>query len=294
MPIAPSSAMRERGQSGGKFLLRIEDLDQTRSRPEFVDGIFEDLRWLGLAWDEPILVQSQRTAAYAEALERLKARGLVYRLLLHARRHRAVADRPAWRCGHFLSRHLPRPARRSRSPSDHAALLATRFRQGARDRRASVVDRDGRARSFAATGGEIGDAILARKDAPASYHLSCVVDDSAGGVTTVVRGADLRPSTSDPATAAEAARPARADLPPSPAGHPRRRTSSRQARPRANARGDARGRRRRSDARAGPSRRQASPWFRLHRSLSRRHAHHPRRPAHRSPWPRAPTCWSAE
>jgi glutamyl-Q tRNA(Asp) synthetase len=65
-------------EAGNKFLLRIEDLDQTRSRPEFVDGIFEDLRWLGLRWDEPLLVQSQRTTEYEAALEELKARGLVF------------------------------------------------------------------------------------------------------------------------------------------------------------------------------------------------------------------------
>ena len=64
--------------SGGRFLLRIEDLDPTRSRPEFVEGIEEDLRWLGLAWDGEPIVQSQRTGAYAEALEALKAQGLVY------------------------------------------------------------------------------------------------------------------------------------------------------------------------------------------------------------------------
>ena len=65
-------------QAGGKFRLRIEDLDQTRCKPEFVAGITEDLRWLGLDWDEPVLVQSQRTAAYQEALDDLKARGLVF------------------------------------------------------------------------------------------------------------------------------------------------------------------------------------------------------------------------
>ena len=65
-------------QSGGRFLLRIEDLDQGRSRPEFIDGIYEDLRWLGLDWDEPVLVQSERTQAYADALDRLRDRGLVY------------------------------------------------------------------------------------------------------------------------------------------------------------------------------------------------------------------------
>ena len=64
-------ALRQRRQ----FRLRIEDLDQTRSRPEFVDGIFEDLRWLGLDWDEPVLVQSQRTAAYEKALDALKRAG---------------------------------------------------------------------------------------------------------------------------------------------------------------------------------------------------------------------------
>src|SRR3954452_22693514 len=65
-------------ESGGKFLLRIEDLDRTRSRPEFVDGIYDHLRWLGLEWDEPVLVQSQRADAYEKALERLRSRGLVY------------------------------------------------------------------------------------------------------------------------------------------------------------------------------------------------------------------------
>ena len=78
-----------RARSGGKFLLRIEDLDQTRSRPEFVDGIFEDLRWLGLDWDEPVLVQSQRDRGLCRRRStQLRERGLVYRLLLHPRRHR--------------------------------------------------------------------------------------------------------------------------------------------------------------------------------------------------------------
>src|SRR5216110_2177808 len=65
-------------ESGGRFLLRIEDLDQGRSRPEFVDGISEDMRWLGLEWNEQVLVQSERGSAYSEALEQLRARGLVY------------------------------------------------------------------------------------------------------------------------------------------------------------------------------------------------------------------------
>src|SRR3954452_6796938 len=68
---------RENGATG-KFLLRIEDLDQTRARPEFVEGIYKDLRWLGLTWSEPVLIQSERTNAYAEALEQLKSKGLAY------------------------------------------------------------------------------------------------------------------------------------------------------------------------------------------------------------------------
>src|SRR6476620_9405699 len=65
-------------ESGGEFRLRIEDLDQTRCRREFVEGIYEDLRWLGLDWAEPVLIQSQRSAEYEAALEKLRARGLVY------------------------------------------------------------------------------------------------------------------------------------------------------------------------------------------------------------------------
>src|SRR5678816_4883513 len=65
-------------KSGGRFLVRIEDLDQARSRPEFVDGIHEDLRWLGLEWDEQVLVQSQRTSAYQDALDTLRDHGLAY------------------------------------------------------------------------------------------------------------------------------------------------------------------------------------------------------------------------
>src|SRR5690348_9525227 len=68
---------RARG-SGGRFLVRMEDLDQSRSRPEFIEGIVEDLRWLGLEWDEPVLVQSQRASTYEQALKQLREQGLVY------------------------------------------------------------------------------------------------------------------------------------------------------------------------------------------------------------------------
>jgi glutamyl-Q tRNA(Asp) synthetase len=181
-------------RSGGEFLLRIEDLDQTRSRPEFVDGIFEDLAWLGLAWDKPPLVQSRRLAAYEAALADLRWRKLVYPCFctradiaqsLTAPHGDAATSYPG------TCRGLPDdPERRSSTPHcwrlDSARALAlVGLPSWAEDSGAT----------FTAAERDIGDAILARKDAPASYHLSCVVDDAAVGVSLVVRGADLRPST---------------------------------------------------------------------------------------------------
>jgi glutamyl-Q tRNA(Asp) synthetase len=181
-------------ENGGKFCLRIEDLDQIRSRPEFVDGIFEDLRWLGLDWDEPVLVQSQRTPAYAAALEQLKQRGLAYACFctradiaqsLTAPHGDAATSYPG------TCRPLPDdPERRASTP--HCWRLHS-AKSLAIAGLPSWREADGQ--SFTAVERDIGDAILARKDAPASYHLSCVVDDAASGVTVVVRGADLRAST---------------------------------------------------------------------------------------------------
>jgi glutamyl-Q tRNA(Asp) synthetase len=178
----------------GKFRLRIEDLDQTRCKLEFVDGIYHDLRWLGLDWDEPVLVQSQRTAAYAAALEQLRARGLAYACFctradiaqsLTAPHGDAATSYPG------TCRGLPDdPSRRATTPH------CWRLDSGEALKIAGLPSwtEDG-GRTFTATPGDIGDAILARKDAPASYHLSCVVDDAESGVTLVVRGVDLRAST---------------------------------------------------------------------------------------------------
>ena len=184
----------EARKSGGRFLLRIEDLDQGRSRPEFVDGIYEDLHWLGLNWDDPVLVQSLRTDAYEDALDRLRDQGLVYPCFctradiaqsLTAPHGDAATSYPGT-CRALSDD----PERRATTPHcwrlDSAkALQAVSL--------PSWTEADGK--SFDARAEQIGDAILARKDAPASYHLSCVVDDAASGVTMVVRGADLRPST---------------------------------------------------------------------------------------------------
>ena len=185
---------RARAATGGRFLLRVEDLDQSRSRPEFVDGIRADLDWLGLRFDPPVLVQSERAGAYAEALASLRALDLVYpcfctradiALSLTAPHGDAAASYPG------TCRNLPDdPERRAREPhSWRLNSLEARALAGI----PSWREADGsRHRSVP---GDIGDAILARKDAPAAYHLACVVDDAASGVTLVVRGADLRPST---------------------------------------------------------------------------------------------------
>jgi glutamyl-Q tRNA(Asp) synthetase len=181
-------------KSGGQFLLRIEDLDQTRSRPEFARGIEEDLRWLGLDWNGEPLVQSQRTQHYAAALERLKERGLVYPCFCTRADIAASLTAPHGDAGSSYPgtcRALPdEPERRATTPHcwrlDCAKALEI----------AGLPDwTEEGGRGFTADPGDIGDAILARKDAPASYHLACVVDDAASGVTLVVRGADLRPST---------------------------------------------------------------------------------------------------
>ncbi len=180
--------------AGGAFRLRIDDLDQTRCRPEFVDGIYQDLRWLGLQWEAPVLVQSERTAAYEAALEQLKAQGLVYACFctradiaqsLTAPHGDAATSYPG------TCRDLPDdPERRSTTP--HSWRLNSAKGLDLTGLPGWTEDDGGH---FVAKPMDIGDAILARKDAPASYHLSCVVDDATSGVTTVVRGVDLRPST---------------------------------------------------------------------------------------------------
>lgn len=180
--------------SGGRFLLRIEDLDPGRCRPEYIGWIAEDLRWLGLDWDGEPLVQSMRTDLYAAALERLDSQGLVYPCFCTRADIAASLSAPHGDPGAAYPgtcRGLADdPARRATTPHswrlDSAAALARTGLPG-------WTEDDGR--TFTAIPSDVGDAILARKDAPASYHLACVVDDADSGVTLVVRGGDLRAST---------------------------------------------------------------------------------------------------
>ena len=180
--------------SGGKFLLRIEDLDLGRCRSEFVDGIFEDLAWLGLAHDDDPIVQSDRTANYAAALDRLKEQGLVYPCFCTRADIVQSLTAPHGDAGSGYPgtcRGLPDDPKR-RATTAHSWRLDAEKAIAA----AGLPDWTEEDRTcFSSRREDIGDAIIARKDAPSSYHLACVVDDADSGVSMVVRGEDLRPST---------------------------------------------------------------------------------------------------
>jgi glutamyl-Q tRNA(Asp) synthetase len=180
-------------EKGGKFLVRIEDLDQTRSRPEFVQGIFEDLEWLGLDWDQPVLVQSERAITYDEALERLRREGLVYPCFCTRSDIAAALEAPHGSSAHYpgTCRALPDdPERRASSPHSWRLDAAKALEIAGLP---SWTEADGR--RFESEVEHFDDVILARKDAPAAYYLAVVVDDAASGVTLVTRAADLRGST---------------------------------------------------------------------------------------------------
>lgn len=186
-------AHRRALDSGGKFLLRIDDLDRARSPPEYVDGIMEDLRWLGLAWAKPVLVQSRRAAAYGDALQRLRQQGLVYPCFCTRSDIAAALEAP-----HGAAAHYPGTCRGLADDPERRESMPHSWRLDAAKALAitglpSWSEVDGR--RFTSARGDFDDSILARKDAPAAYHLACIVDDSASGVTLVTRAADLRTST---------------------------------------------------------------------------------------------------
>ncbi|MEO6199421.1 MAG: tRNA glutamyl-Q(34) synthetase GluQRS [Sphingomicrobium sp.] len=181
-------------EAGGRFRLRIEDLDRGRSRPEFVNSLFEDLRWLGLNWDGEPLVQSKRAPAYAEALEALRGEGLVYPCFCTRSDIAEVLAAPHGRGG----AHYPGTCRGFADDPERrrAEPHSWRLNAGAAIERTGLpgwTEEDGTRLDSARA--DFDDIILARRDAPAAYHLACVIDDAASGVTLVTRGADLRPST---------------------------------------------------------------------------------------------------
>jgi len=177
---------------GGTFLLRIEDIDPGRTRPEFVDGIFEDLLWLGFEWDGELLYQSERLPLYAEALDRLKGEGLVYPCTCTraeiAAEIAASASAPQGPAGPVYPGTCRGAARTDRPHAWRLDLAKATARTG------PLYWMDGDT-EVQAEPERFGDVVLARKDAPASYHLAVTLDDAAQGVTDVVRGRDLYAAT---------------------------------------------------------------------------------------------------
>ena len=237
------SAVRARDlarAAGGRFLLRIEDIDGTRSRPEHIAGIIEDLRWLGLGWDGEVLRQSTRLGAYADALAALRGRGLLYPCFCtradiaasvaaphgvgvvypgtcrdpsEAERARRMTEPHAWRLdvSKALRASNPSPSGEGQGwgASDEVASLPDQCSRtgieparspptptpSSRGRGLPLIWHDAAAGPVAADPAAHGDVVLARKDAPASYHLAVTLDDAAQGVTDVVRGRDLFAAT---------------------------------------------------------------------------------------------------
>ena len=200
----------ERAQMlGGRFLVRIEDIDTGRSRAQFVAGIFADLACLGIAWEEPVVFQSQRMPAYGAAARRLEEMGLLYPCFAtRAEIEAAAAGGPAdpdgapLYPGLFRGRDAREVARRKAAGEPFAlridmgaAISVAAARLGGAPLVFTEHDEDGRPQEIAARPERWGDAVIVRKDVPASYHLAVVVDDAWQGVTHVTRGRDLYAAT---------------------------------------------------------------------------------------------------
>ncbi|MBM3511668.1 MAG: tRNA glutamyl-Q(34) synthetase GluQRS [Alphaproteobacteria bacterium] len=185
--------------AGGRFLLRIEDIDRTRCRPDFEAAILEDLAWLGLAWDEPPLRQSDRLPIYERYLADLEARGLVYRCF---KTRRDIADAMAAPhgapAGAFRGAPLDPEAEQAalaagRPFAWRLSLATARAALGPVFDRLSFVETTATGRiARPADPARFGDVVLGRKEIGTSYHLAAVVDDALQGVTHVTRGEDLR------------------------------------------------------------------------------------------------------
>jgi glutamyl-Q tRNA(Asp) synthetase len=210
--FAALTAFETARAAGGRFLLRIEDIDKTRCRPDYESSILEDLRWLGLSWEEPVRRQSEHFADYAAALDKLLAAELLYPCFCT---RKDIAEEIA-RAGiapqaSELSPEGPLYPGTCRGMSE--AARGRRIAEGvphalrldvarAKQRMAGYLTFEERGREpHGETGIQIarpelfGDVVLARKELPASYHLAVVVDDALQGVTLVTRGEDLFPAT---------------------------------------------------------------------------------------------------
>lgn len=181
---------RRAEQAGGEVLLRIEDIDTTRCRPEYTAAIYEDLHWLGLTWPEPVRVQSDHFADYEAVVAALTARGLTYRCF-RTRSELARLSDPSRPGPHA-------PDEEARLQSEGVAfawrlsLSACRDALGETWDTLSFLERTPHGiEPRAAEPKREGDIVLARKDSPSAYHVSATHDDALQGITDVIRGEDL-------------------------------------------------------------------------------------------------------
>ncbi|MET4798455.1 tRNA glutamyl-Q(34) synthetase GluQRS [Bradyrhizobium sp. LB11.1] len=199
-------------ETGGRLLLRIEDIDATRCRPDYEAAIYEDLAWLGIAWERPVRRQSEHLAEYRSALEKLSVLGLVYPAfesraeianLVAARESNGSWPRDPDGVPLYPGDAKSLPASARWRLIDSGVPYALRLDMAAACRRVPGLtwnelgeSPDGERGTVAARPEAWGDVILARKETPTSYHLSVVVDDAFQGVSEIVRGQDLFHATS--------------------------------------------------------------------------------------------------
>lgn len=194
---------------GGRFLLRIEDIDVTRARPEFVTAIYDDLAWLGLSWEQPVLVQSEHFPDYLAAADTLIAQGLLYPCFASRSEIMAACDPRLtdpdgtplypglWKNASqdAIAERIARGETPALRIDMDAALRVLHARLGDTPMTFTERDGSGAVRTLPADPQAWGDAVIVRKDVPASYHLAVVVDDARQGVTHVTRGEDLFSAT---------------------------------------------------------------------------------------------------
>jgi len=200
-------ALEAARESGGRFLLRIEDTDTSRARAEFEQAIYDDLKWLGLTWEAPVMRQSERGPAYAAAIDQLREMDLVYPCFCTRKEieaeFRATVSAPHGPDGPLYPgtcKHLdPQEALERIANSEAYALRLHTDRAMAAGGGLTFQEYgagpNGETGTITATPAIFGDIVLARKDALASYHLAVVVDDAAQEISLVTRGNDLFPAT---------------------------------------------------------------------------------------------------
>jgi glutamyl-Q tRNA(Asp) synthetase len=190
------TAWRRARTAGGRFLLRLEDIDPVRCRPEYASAILEDLAWLGIDWDGPVRVQSKHLDDYAAVLDNMWARELIYPCFCSRAdiRRSVIAAAPHNPDGGPLypgtCRGLSEAERAARANQPHALRLDI-----ARAQILGLTFEEEGDGTVLADPTRFGDVVLARKDTPTSYHLCVTHDDALQGVTLVTRGEDLKQST---------------------------------------------------------------------------------------------------